>query len=133
MESWICSFYLSVAARKLVFADLSLRYTCNVAGTLSNQQTISLSLSLALNPPPPPPHRLPNSAYQSLSFCLFLSLSFSVSFRLCLFVCLSLFLSVCLSLCLSLSPSLSLSRHYVFKVKRRHNICHLNIASETRI
>ena len=27
MESWICNFYLSVAARKIVWADLSLRYT----------------------------------------------------------------------------------------------------------
>ena len=27
VESWICSFYLSVAARKIVWADPSLRYT----------------------------------------------------------------------------------------------------------
>ena len=27
LESWICSFYLSVAARKIIFADPSLRYT----------------------------------------------------------------------------------------------------------
>ena len=38
MESWICNFYLSVAARKIVSADPSLRYS-HVAGTLSNQQT----------------------------------------------------------------------------------------------
>ena len=32
MESLICSFYLSVAARKLVCADPSLRYTCMLLG-----------------------------------------------------------------------------------------------------
>ena len=37
-ESLICNFYLSVAARKIVWADPSLRYS-HVAGTLSNQQT----------------------------------------------------------------------------------------------
>ena len=38
MESLVCSFYLSVAARKIVCADPSLRYTRMFAGTLSNQQ-----------------------------------------------------------------------------------------------
>ena len=38
MESWICNFYLSVAALKTVWADPSLRYS-HVAGTLSNQPT----------------------------------------------------------------------------------------------
>ena len=32
VESWICNFYLSVAARKLVWADPSLRYTCMLLG-----------------------------------------------------------------------------------------------------
>ena len=32
MESWICSFYLSVAARKIVCADPSLRYTRMLLG-----------------------------------------------------------------------------------------------------
>ena len=32
MESWICNFYLSVAARKFVWADLSLRYTRMLLG-----------------------------------------------------------------------------------------------------
>ena len=32
MESWICNFYLSVAARKIVCADPSLRYTCMLLG-----------------------------------------------------------------------------------------------------
>ena len=32
MESFICSFYLSVAARKIVCADPSLRYTCMLLG-----------------------------------------------------------------------------------------------------
>ena len=38
MESLVCNFYLSVAARKIVWADPSLRHS-HVAGTLSNQQT----------------------------------------------------------------------------------------------
>ena len=41
VESWICNFYLSVAGRKIVWADPSLRYTRMFAGTLSNQQTNS--------------------------------------------------------------------------------------------
>ena len=32
MESWIYNFYLSVAARKIVWADPSLRYTCMLLG-----------------------------------------------------------------------------------------------------
>ena len=32
MESLICNFYLSVAARKIVWADLSLRYTIMLLG-----------------------------------------------------------------------------------------------------
>ena len=32
MESWICNFYLSVAARKIVWADPSLRYTSMLLG-----------------------------------------------------------------------------------------------------
>ena len=32
MESLICNFYLSVAARKIVWADPSLRYTCMLLG-----------------------------------------------------------------------------------------------------
>ena len=32
MESWICNFYLSVAARKIVWADPSLRYTSLLLG-----------------------------------------------------------------------------------------------------
>ena len=39
MESLNCNFYLSVAARKIVRADPSLRYIQHVAGTFSNQQT----------------------------------------------------------------------------------------------
>ena len=32
VESWICNFYLSVAARKIVWADPSLRYTSLLLG-----------------------------------------------------------------------------------------------------
>ena len=32
MESLVCNFYLSVAARKIVWADLPLRYTCMLLG-----------------------------------------------------------------------------------------------------
>ena len=32
VESWICNFYLSVAARKIVWADPSLRYTRMLLG-----------------------------------------------------------------------------------------------------
>ena len=32
VESWICNFYLSVAACKIVWADPSLRYTCLFLG-----------------------------------------------------------------------------------------------------
>ena len=32
VENFICNFYLSVAARKIVCADLSLRYTCMLLG-----------------------------------------------------------------------------------------------------
>ena len=32
VESWICNFFLSVAARKLVWADPSLRYTVMLLG-----------------------------------------------------------------------------------------------------
>ena len=35
VERWICNFYLSVAARKLVWADPSLRYTSMLLGRLS--------------------------------------------------------------------------------------------------
>ena len=50
MESLICSFYLSVAARKIVCADPSLRYTrSHVAGTISNQQTKHLCLMIHVN------------------------------------------------------------------------------------
>ena len=45
MESLVCNFYLSLAARKIAWADPSLRYTCTHTGTLSNQQTTSLSTS----------------------------------------------------------------------------------------
>ena len=41
VEHLICNFCLSVAARKIVWADASLRYTHLFAGTLSNQQTNS--------------------------------------------------------------------------------------------
>ena len=39
-KSLVCNFYLSVAARKIVWADPSLRYTLHVAGTLSKQANI---------------------------------------------------------------------------------------------
>ena len=32
VESWICNFYLNVATRKIVWADLSLRYTRMLLG-----------------------------------------------------------------------------------------------------
>ena len=32
VQSWICNFYLSVAARKIVWADPSLRYTSMLLG-----------------------------------------------------------------------------------------------------
>ena len=47
IESLICSFYLSVAARKIVCADPSLRYTGMLLGRkASNQQTTTVSHSL---------------------------------------------------------------------------------------
>ena len=48
MESFICSFYLSVAACKIVWADLSLRYTSMFAGRLSKQPTNKPLFSTAL-------------------------------------------------------------------------------------
>ena len=40
VEGWICNFYLSVAARKIVLADPSLRYTRMLLGRLAtNKQT----------------------------------------------------------------------------------------------
>ena len=42
-ESLICNFYLSVAARKIVWADPS-KIHSHVAGTLSNQQTTNSSI-----------------------------------------------------------------------------------------
>ena len=42
MESLICSFYLSVAARKIVCADPSPEIHSHVAGTLSNQPTTNI-------------------------------------------------------------------------------------------
>ena len=44
MESLICNFYLSVAARKIVRVDFVPEIHLHVAGTLSNQQTTILSL-----------------------------------------------------------------------------------------
>ena len=67
MESLICSFYLSVAARKIVCADPSPEIHSHVAGTLSNQQTNSVSVSVSL------------SLSMSLSQCLFPPLSPSIS------------------------------------------------------
>ena len=43
VEHLICNFYLSVAARKIVWADPSLRYTSMLLGRLSNQQTTTSS------------------------------------------------------------------------------------------
>ena len=86
MESWICNFYLSVAARKMVCADPSLRYTGMLLGRLSSQQA---------NPPPPPPLLPPAFLCEvarahpscSLSFCHFLFLK--KKWNVCLPVCLS--------------------------------------------
>ena len=42
--------HLSVAARKIAWADLSLRYTCmHIAGTLSNQQTSNKSCIISIS------------------------------------------------------------------------------------
>ena len=48
MESLVCNFYLSVAARKIVWADPTLRYTGMLLGRLSNQQTTTLEASCLL-------------------------------------------------------------------------------------
>ena len=47
VESWICNFYLSVAARKLVWADPSLRYTSMLPGRqeTNKQQQLCFSAS----------------------------------------------------------------------------------------
>ena len=42
LKVWSANFYLSVTARKIVFADPSLIYS-HVAGTLSNQQTTTVA------------------------------------------------------------------------------------------
>ena len=47
MESFICSFYLSMAARKIVWADPSLRYTSMLLGHYIKQPTNNNSLALA--------------------------------------------------------------------------------------
>ena len=39
IESWICNFYLSVAARKIVWADPSLRYTRVLRGRSATNKT----------------------------------------------------------------------------------------------
>ena len=99
VERWICNFYLSVAARKIVWADPSLRYRKKpVAWTLSNQPTNKPSpcfrpLDFSL------PSASRSSSFISLS-TLRPSLSPSFSFPLCL----SLFIS-----CLPVSRPLSLS------------------------
>ena len=85
VESWICNFYLSVAARKIVWADPSLRYTSMLLGRLAtNKQTVSLSLSL--------------------SYSLSLSLCFSVCLSVCLPPPLSLSFSFFLPLPLPPTP-----------------------------
>ena len=43
VESLICNFYLSVAARKIVWADPSLRYTSLLPGRLASKQATSKS------------------------------------------------------------------------------------------
>ena len=47
----ICNFYLSVAARIIVLADLFLRYTSKLPGTLANEITIKLFLSFPSSSP----------------------------------------------------------------------------------
>ena len=45
VESWICSFYVSVAASEIVWADPSLRYTSMLVGRqATNKQTILRSV-----------------------------------------------------------------------------------------
>ena len=50
MESLICTFYLSVAACRIVWADLSLKYTCMLLGCLAprNKQIVCVSLGRLL-------------------------------------------------------------------------------------
>ena len=61
VERWICNLSLSVAARKIVWADPSLRYTSLLLGrSAANKQTnlpfgsLSSYLSISLNPLPYP-------------------------------------------------------------------------------
>ena len=94
VESLICNFYLSVAARKPCLCRSGPEIHKHVAGALSNQPTNNQSLPLC----------------QCLSLSLFLCRC--VCYSLSLSVCLSLSVSVhslSVSVCLSLSLSLSLS------------------------
>ena len=51
MESWICNFYLTVAARKIVLADPSLRYTRMLLGRSETNQQPPLLLSAIVAQP----------------------------------------------------------------------------------
>ena len=58
MESLVCNFYLSVAARTIVWADLSLRYTGMLLGLkATNKQTPLGDPMPEDNPSPPHPQR----------------------------------------------------------------------------
>ena len=54
VESLICNFYLNVAARKIVWADPSLRYTSMLLGRWATNQQRNLSHCLSSNPVPSP-------------------------------------------------------------------------------
>ena len=49
VESWICNFYLSVAACKIVWADPSLRYTLMLLGRYATNQLTSKHLPKTKN------------------------------------------------------------------------------------
>ena len=49
VESLICNFYLSVAARKIVWADQSLRYTNMLLGREASKQQTNLFLCFPYN------------------------------------------------------------------------------------
>ena len=49
MESWICNFYLSVAARNIVWADPSLRYTRMLLGRQATNKQTMLSHTVFLH------------------------------------------------------------------------------------
>ena len=83
VERLICSFYLSVAARKIVWTDLSLRYTNLLLGRWATNQPTNKLLSVSY-----------------VCFCSNLSVNFVCA---CVCVCANVYVGehLCLSLCVS--------------------------------